>query len=154
MVLDSTVVEHISKLVAGIGIRSRDDIRTRLAFSRTTLVDEGTSVVVNIASTAEVVNSAVNLRIFPVELVVGIGIIGVLIREHLDVLADGLSSLILQADSASASQSGTLCTIVVKSVLQCQVLHIESRAGVQQGCCSADTLDADVRSILDDSAFH
>ena len=154
MVLDSTVVEHISELVAGIGIGSRDDIRARLAFSRAAFIDEGTSVVVNIATTAEVVNGAVNLGIFPIELVVGIGIIGILIREHLDVLADGPLSLILQADSASASQSGTLCTIVVESILQGQVLHIETRAGVQQGCCSTDTLDADVRSILDDGAFH
>ena len=95
-----------------------------------------------------------NLRILPVELVVCIRIIGILIREHLHVLADGLLTLILQADCTSTSQTCTLCTIVIEGVLQGQILHIQTCTCVQQGGCGADTLNADIRSVLDDDSVH
>ena len=154
LVLDGTVVEYIAELVAGVGIRSCDDIGTGLSVGRAALVDEGATVVVNVATTAEVVNSTVNLRILPVELAVRIAVVGILIREHLHILADGLLTLVLQADCTSATQTSLNGSVVVERVLQRQVLHVQTSTCVQQGSSCADTLDADVRSILNNDSVH
>ena len=95
-----------------------------------------------------------NLRILPIELAVRVAVVGILIREHLHILADGLLTLVLQADSTSATQTGLDGSVVVECILQCQVLHVQTGAGIQQGSSCADTLDADVRSVLDDNSVH
>ena len=115
MVLNGAVVEHVEFRV------SRD------GRAATLLVHQLHLVVVNFTVTAEVVNGAVKFTTLPVvETAYLMRIIGVLMGEQNDILADGLGSLIVQRGGTS------VVTSVSKVVLQCQILHIETFTSVVQ----------------------
>ena len=65
-----------------------------------------------------------------------VAIVGVLVREHLHFLADGLGTTVLQADGTTS----IFCIIIVVGVLQGKVLDIEVLTSVEDGGCYADTL--------------
>ena len=77
-----------------------------------------------------------------------VAIVGVLVREHLHFLADGLCTTVLQADGTT----GIFCIIIVVCVLQGKVLDIEVLASVKDGGCCADTLY--LRLVDDDGLVH
>ena len=91
-----------------------------------------------------------NLAIAKIELSVAVvAVVGVLIGEHGDVLANGIVTLVLQADGASGIFCGfaSLGVIIWIVVLQRQVLQHQILAGVQQRGGHANTLGG--RSVLD-----
>ena len=81
-----------------------------------------------------------------------VAIIGILIREHSYILADGASSLVLQADCTTS-----LACVEWVGILQGEILHVEVVACVEEGGCYADTLylwfvddDGLVHALTDD----
>ena len=91
-----------------------------------------------------------NLGVFPIEFSAVVAVIGVLIGEHLHVLADGLCAFVLEAHSAS----GAVASIVVEGVLEGEILQVGALAGDEQCGSHADALVLHVGSVLDDGSVH
>ena len=107
---------------------------------------ERTPIIIYVTATTEVVYRAMNLGILPVEPVLTIAIVGILIREQLYTLGNGLVTLVLQTN-------GTACaTCIVVCILQGDILQIEILTGIQK--CSRFTDTFNSRLIHDNRTFH
>ena len=92
-----------------------------------------------------------NFRVFHVVLaLLVVGIVGVLIRQHANPVADGMCTFVLQADSTAIFTG----VIVVEVVLQCQVLIVVALATILKNCRAADAFQLLVGSIADDGTLH
>ena len=152
--LDGAVEEYIAIVLACIGrsgaVGCCNDVVAITWIDAAALVDEGYTVIDHVAIAAEVIDGAVNLGILPVAVACAVAVVGVLVREHADVLLDGVGTLVLQAD-------GTTCAarlVVFEGILDGEVLQIEVVGSVEQGSGGADALVLDSGSVDEDGALH
>ena len=152
MGVDGTVLHHVAVFLGSVGSSNRNVALSFYHFAA--LIVEEYVVEEHVATAADIVNQTVNLAILEIELsAVVIAVVGVLIGQHGHVLANGIVTLVLQADSTSGTgrsltRSGIVIWIVV---LQRQVLQHQVLAGVQQGSCHADAFYG--WPVLDDDSI-
>ena len=139
-------VEHIAE--SGAGGRCGDGALS-CAVLIAGLEREGGVLEADVAGSTDEIYCAVDVAVFPIGLFGVLAVVGVLIGQHAHVLEDIAVALVLEAYAAS----GRGGSIVIKLVLECEVLHVEILAGVEQHGCGSDAFVLFVWGILDNHAF-
>ena len=134
IVLDSTVVEDIQFAVG------------RNGSTVTLLIDNLTLIEVYPAVTAEIVHGSVQFTAFEVvETAHLMRIVGILMRQQVHVLADGLSTLVVQR---WCTCSGVV--VIVHVVFQGDILNVKSFTGILEQVGLVQSFNSHGRSRYDD----
>ena len=155
LTLDGTISKDVSFIGSRVVSRGERIATTTVAVAF--LCIEEIVLEIDTTVTADEIHRTVYLAIDEVLHRSGlVAVIGVLIREQFDILADGLGTLILQSYGTCATLSGIDSSIVIERVLEGQILQI----GVgdilrnQDSSGGTDTFVAEVRCVADDRSFH